>query len=130
MRKNIILKMNNKSENFYNYMGKFFGSRLVQNKINDRVYDDPNKEWYVLLEEGKPVAFVAMAENTIKNVYSLNNEQLERLLKCVKKDIKVQTSVVPKVYLDTYKKLDFEIYDENKYKNFVTIGESKEGCRV
>ena len=130
MRKNMVLKMNNKSDNFYNYMGKFFGSRLVQNKINDRVYDDPNKEWYVLLEEEKPVAFLSMVENTMKNVYSLKDEQLERLLKCVKKDVNIQTSVVPKVYLDTYKKLDFQIYDESTYKNFVVIGGSTEGCRV
>lgn len=129
MRKNMILKMNNKSENFYNYMGKFFGSRLVQNKINDRVYDDPNKEWYILLEEEKPVAFLSLIDNTIKNVYSLKDEQLEKLLKGVKKDINLQMSILPKVYLDTYKKLDFEIFDDKTYKNFVVVGK-KEGCNV
>lgn len=129
MRKNMILKMNNKSENFYNYMGKFFGSRLVQNKINDRVYDDPNKEWYILLEEEKPVAFLSLIDNTIKNVYSLKDEQLEKLLKGVKKDINIHMSILPKVYLDTYKKLDFEIFDDKTYKNFVVVGK-KEGCNV
>lgn len=129
MRKNMILKMNNKSENFYNYMGKFFGSRLVQNKINDRVYDDPNKEWYILVEEEKPVAFLSLIDNTIKNVYSLKDEQLEKLLKGVKKDINLQMSILPKVYLDTYKKLDFEIFDDKTYKNFVVVGK-KEGCNV
>ena len=129
MRKNMILKMNNKSENFYNYMGKFFGSRLVQNKINDRVYDDPNKEWYILLEEEKPVAFLSLIDNTIKNVYSLKDEQLEKLLKGVTKDINIHMSILPKVYLDTYKKLDFEIFDDKTYKNFVVVGK-KEGCNV
>lgn len=130
MKKNIVLKMNNKSEDFYNYMGKFFGSRLVQNKINDRVYDDPNKEWYVLMEEGKSVAFLSVVDRVIKNIYALNDEQLEQLLEKFKKDMKnIEESIVPKVYLEIYKKLGFNIVDEISYKNFVVI-ERKEVCKI
>mgnify|MGYP003292759025 FL=1 len=57
----MILKMDNKSKDFYNIMGKFFGSRIVQNKTNDRIYDDNNKEWYVYLENKNPVAFVSIS---------------------------------------------------------------------
>ena len=39
----MIIKMTNKDENFYQYMGKFFGSRLVERQTNDRIYDDDNK---------------------------------------------------------------------------------------
>ena len=39
----MILKLTNKDEKFYEYMGKFFGSRLVQRQTNDRIYDDPDK---------------------------------------------------------------------------------------
>lgn len=129
MKKDIILKMNNKANDFYNYMGRFFGSRLVQNKIKDRVYDDPNKEWYVLVEDGKPVAFLSLTDNTIKNIYGLSNEQVEKLLKGIKKEVNIQMSILPKVYLEIYKKLNFEIFDEESYKNFVVIG-SKKGCKV
>lgn len=130
MKKNLVLKMNNKTEEFYNYMGRFFGSRIVQNKINDRVYDDPNKEWYVLMEEEKSVAFCSMTDHVIKNIYALNDEQIEELLKVVKRSEKnIQESIVPKVYLDTYKKMNFDIIDDKEYKNFVVIA-SKEGSRV
>ena len=35
--------MINKDEKFYQYMGKFFGSRLVEKQTNDRIYDDNGK---------------------------------------------------------------------------------------
>lgn len=129
MRRNRILKINNKMDCFYYYMGRFFGSRIVQNKIKDRVYDDANKEWYVLIEGGKPVAFLSMTDEAIKNVYGLTNEHLEELLKSVKKDLNIQMSILPKVYLEIYKKLNFEILDEETYKNFVVIS-SKESGKV
>ena len=129
MKRNIILRLNNKSENFYSYMGRFFGSRLVQNKTNDRVYDDPNKEWYILLEEDKPVAFVSMIKDTIKNLYAFKDEQLEELLTGIKKETVIGESVVPKVYISTYKNANLKIYDEDSYKNFVVIG-SEEGSIV
>ena len=125
MKGNIILKLNNKSANFYNYMGKFFGSRVVQNKIHDRIYDDSNKIWYLLLEEDKPVAFVSMIGNSIKNLYATKDEQLERLLNAIIQKTEIEYSIVPNVYIEIYKKADLKIYDENKYKNFVVIG-SKE----
>ncbi len=125
MKGNIILKLNNKSDNFYNYMGKFFGSRVVQNKIHDRIYDDANKIWYLLLEEDKPVAFVSMTGNSIKNLYASKDEQLERLLNAILQKTEIDYSIVPNVYIETYKKVDLKIYDEKKYKNFMVIG-SKE----
>ena len=128
MKRSLILKLNNKSENFYSYMGRFFGSRLVQNKINDRIYDDSNKEWYILLEEDKPVAFVSMVKDTIKNLYSFKDEQLEELLKGLQQEVKISESVVPKVFMSAYKKAKLKIYDENSYKNFLVIG-SEEGSR-
>ncbi len=45
----MIVKMDNKSKDFYNIMGKFFGSRIVENKTNDRIYDDNNKSWYIYI---------------------------------------------------------------------------------
>ena len=121
-----VLKMNNKSDNFYLYMGRFFGSRVIQNKLNDRIFDDSNKEWYILLEEDKPVAFVSLVGKTIKNVYSARDEQLEYLLNELKNEVSITDSIVPTLYLDTYKKVGLIVSEEGKYKNFVMVG-SKEG---
>ena len=44
----MIIKMTNKDEKFYEYMGRLFGSRLVEKQTNDRIYDDDSKEWYII----------------------------------------------------------------------------------
>ena len=44
--------MDNKQENFYTYMGKVFGSRIVQKQTNDRIYDD--------IDAGEPYHFVQL----------------------------------------------------------------------
>ena len=72
--------MDNKSKDFYNIMGRFFGSRIVENKTNDRIYDDNNKEWYIYLDNNSPVAFVSISSDVIKNIYSINNDFLIELL--------------------------------------------------
>ena len=43
----MIVKLKNTDEKFYQYMGKFFGSRLVERQTNDRIYDDASKVWYI-----------------------------------------------------------------------------------
>ena len=62
----MVIKMTNKHQNFYQYMGKFFGSRLVERQTNDRIYDDDSKEWYIFLEKEKVMAFVSVSKNVIK----------------------------------------------------------------
>lgn len=99
----MIIKMTNKEENFYNYMGRFFGSRIVQTETKDRVYDDNNKTWYIYLNEDiKPCAFVSVSDNVIKNVYSVNDNYLKKLLLSVKNDISIAPSIVTKIYEDIY----------------------------
>ncbi len=117
----MILKMNNKSNNFYQYMGKFFGSRIVQSEINDRIYDDSYKDWYIYLKNDNAVAFISIHNNTIKNIYSTSNAYLIELLTEVKNTITILSSIVPKIYLDVYKACNLHIDEDNKYKNFVTI---------
>ena len=65
---NSIKKINNKTENFYQYMGKFFGSRLVEKQTSDRIYDDDKKDWYVYIENDNVIAFVSIQNKIIKNV--------------------------------------------------------------
>lgn len=114
--------MTNKSEKFYDYMGKAFGSRIIQSETNDRIYDDNNKEWYVYIKEDNVVAFVSICENTIKNIYSSKGIFLEELLLELKKDYKILPSIVTKKYEDIYIKCNFKILDSVGYKNFIKIG--------
>ena len=116
----MILKMDNKSKDFYNIMGRFFGSRIVQNKTNDRIYDDNNKEWYVYLDKKNPVAFVSIVSGVIKNVYSIKDEFLIELLTQVSKTVKIEDSIVTSAYYDVYNSCGF-ICDDNGYKNFIRI---------
>lgn len=117
----MILRMNNKAEHFYEYMGKIFGSRIIEKQTNDRIYDDNNKEWYLLLEEDRVVAFVSLSEQKIKNIYAMKEQCLEELLKQIQKEVKIQPSIVTNSYIEIYKKCGFEINDSYGYRNFILI---------
>ena len=121
MEKEKILKLTNQSKGFYEYMGRFFGSRLVQNQINDRIYDDSNKVWYIYCINDKVVAFVSMVNETIKNLYGVKDEYLKTLLDNIKKEVKIDISIVPIIYKEIYEKSGFTVGEEGNYKNFVTI---------
>lgn len=117
----MVIKMTNKSEKFYKYMGKIFGSRLIEKETNDRIYDDDNKIWYMYIEEKKVKAFVSINENVIKNIYTTKDEYLEEILKKIIKEIPVTYSIVPNKYIDVYKKSGLLVSQNANYKNFVTI---------
>lgn len=117
----MILKMNNKSKDFYNIMGKFFGSRIVQNETNDRIYDDNSKEWYVYIDNDAPVAFVSIASNVIKNVYSIKDDFLIELLQHITKEISIKDSIVTKTYSNTYAASGLVVDESSEYKNFIRI---------
>ena len=116
----MILKITNKNVKFYQYMGKFFGSRIVQKETNDRIYDDPDKIWYVYINKDVSVGFVSIKDNIIKNIYAINSDYIYDLLLEVQKDISIAPSTITNLYLDIYQKCSFHILNNN-YKNFVTI---------
>ncbi len=126
----MIIKMTNKDEKFYEYMGKYFGSRLVEKQTNDRIYDDDSKQWYIYIEENKVVAFVSVAKNIIKNIYTTKEKYLEEILKKVKKENNITYSIVTKYYAETYKKCGFKIDENNEYRNFITIYTEKEKAAI
>ncbi len=113
--------MNNKSKDFYNIMGRFFGSRIVENKTNDRIYDDNNKEWYVYVDNDSPVAFVSIVSGVIKNIYSIKDDFLIELLTHISKETKIKDSIVTNAYSDVYNTCGFISTDDNGYKNFIRI---------
>lgn len=116
----MIIKLTNKSKNFYSHLGRIFGSREVERKTGDRFYDDDDKVWYVYYYRGKPDTFVSVQKNVIKNVWSENKEHLRDVLKEIKNKENVKTSVVPIVYKDVYQEAGFEILG-NGYRNFIKI---------
>lgn len=117
----MIVKVTNKNENFYQYMGKIFGSRLIEKQTNDRIYDDDNKLWYLFLEENKVMAFVSISKNVIKNIYTTKNKYLEEILEKVKQENIITYSIVTKYYLSTYEKAGFKVSKNQDYKNFTII---------
>lgn len=117
----MIIKLKNTDEKFYQYMGKFFGSRLVEKQTNDRIYDDSDKEWYIYLEGKKAVAFVSIQKNVIKNIYTTKQEYLEKLLERIKRENKITNSIVTNTYKDLYERCGFLLDNNSNYKNFVTI---------
>ena len=117
----MIVKMTNKDENFYQYMGKFFGSRLVEKQTNDRIYDDDSKEWYIYIEQGKVMAFVSILKNVIKNLYTTKDKYLEEILIQIQKENTITYSIVSNQYREIYEKSGFKIGKNQDYKNFVTI---------
>ena len=119
----MIIKTNNKEEDFYSYMGKMFGSRIVQRQINDRIYDDNDKEWYLYVEDNRVVAFASIASDTIKNVYTIKDNYLVEILKRIRKENKIKESIVPNIYKELYKKAGFKINTMNTLKNFIMIYE-------
>ncbi len=119
-----MIKITNQDEKFYLYMGKFFGSRLVERQTNDRIYDDDNKVWYLYLEGEKVKAFVSVSKNVIKNIYTMKDEYLEEILNQIQQEIVITSSIVTNCYIEIYKKCGFSIKNE-MYKNFVTIYKEK-----
>ena len=117
----MIVKLTNKDESFYQHMGKFFGSRLVEKQINDRIYDDDKKEWYVYIENDNVIAFVSIQNKVLKNIYCYKEECLVELLNEVSKKEQIDTSILTNKYIDVYKKSGFDVVDNEIYKNFVMI---------
>ncbi len=122
----MVIKMTNKDKRFYQYMGKFFGSRIIEKQTNDRIYDDNDKEWYIYIEEDKVMAFISISHRKIKNIYAIKEKYLEELLEEIKNENNITYSIVTNSYEEIYKKCGFKVYKDNTYKNFVTIYMEKE----
>lgn len=123
----MIIKINNKDEKFYQYMGKFFGSRSVERQINDRIYDDDKKEWYLYIKDKSVMAFVSVQNKIIKNTYCYKEEYLEEIFEYIKKEEKnnekIGSSILTRRYMEVYKRCGFQVVDNETYKNFVMIYE-------
>lgn len=114
--------MTNKDANFYIYMGRFFGSRIVQTETKDRIYDDNNKLWYIYVDtDNKPYGFISICDNVIKNIYSSNENYLKELLEQLLQDFNISPSIVTKLYEKLYEECGLKINYLDNYKHFVMI---------
>ncbi len=87
-----VLKMNRKSERFYEILGPVFGSRIIEQETHDRFYDDPEKEWYVI--PGMGAASVKFGQ--IKNFWAADEMAAGCLLDAMKQEHNALRGVVPK----------------------------------
>lgn len=118
----MIVKMTNKDDDFYSYMGKFLGSRIVQTETKDRIYDDNNKTWYIYLDKNeRACAFISVHNDVIKNVYSSNDNYLKELILEIKKDFVIKDSIVTNIYQNVYLDCDLQIIRLDNYKHFIMI---------
>lgn len=118
----MIVKMTNKDDNFYSYMGRFFGSRIVQTETKDRIYDDNNKIWYIYLDKNeRSSAFISVHNSVIKNVYSSNDTYLKELILEIKNDFVIKDSIVTNVYENVYLDCGLQIIHLDNYKHFIMI---------
>lgn len=115
----MIIKITNKSKNFYAHLGRVFGSREIERLTNDKAYDDDGKDWYVYYKRGTPVVFVSVIDGVIKNVWGEDRKRLVDVLKKIKTDLPIKNSVVTKYFEDEYIKAGFTV--ENKSRNFINI---------
>ncbi|CAM3889172.1 hypothetical protein COLU111180_12690 [Cohnella lubricantis] len=49
-------QINNEHPRFYELLGWFFGSREVARELGMPIYDDPNREWIVVVADKYPIA--------------------------------------------------------------------------
>lgn len=113
----MLKRMINTDKDFYNYMGRIFGSREVQRKTSDRIYDDNGKEWIMEIEKNIVVAVLSIKDSTIKNVYAEDLDSLVKILEEVYSE--VNKGIVTREYKNEYVSAGYKIIEEKK--NFLTI---------
>lgn len=110
-------RMINTDKDFYKYMGNIFGSREVQRKTSDRIYDDNGKEWIMKIEKNAVIAVASVKDSVIKNVYAKDTNSLVEILEEIY--LEVDTGTVTRIYQKEYVSAGYKIVEEKK--NFLTI---------
>lgn len=114
-----ITTLTNRDKKFYSLIGKIFGSRLIERETKDRIYDDDDKEWYVVVQLKEVVAFVSVKNRKIKNLFCFQGHEqvLEFILEYLYPSI--LDGIVTKKYYELYKKCGYIVSEYQS--NFVKI---------
>lgn len=118
----MIKRMINTDKDFYKYMGQIFGSREVQRKTFDRIYDDSGKEWIAKIEKNAIIAVVSVKDSLVKNVYAEDTNSLAEILKEIY--LEVDTGTVTKIYRKEYISAGYKIVEEKKNFLISVVSES------
>jgi hypothetical protein len=70
-----IMKINSTHIDFYNYMGRVFGSRFIERQVGLKIYDDADKEWVIALKDGAIIGFCSLRTNTISDCFVFPNHR-------------------------------------------------------
>lgn len=66
-----VSELKRESENFYQLMGKYFGSRQVAKEVGINVYDDYDKTWFVAYDNNLMCGFASVRKGLISDCYVL-----------------------------------------------------------
>lgn len=85
----IFVEETNKNRpDFYQLMGKFFGSRKVAAEVGINIYDDDDKRWFVAFD-GQLVGFASLRKNLISDCYVLPEYRNKGIFTCILRSIQV-----------------------------------------
>lgn len=68
-----IKVMTNKDEDFYKYMGPFFGSRKVAKELGMPLWDDDERTWIIAFDNDKVVGFCSFVKHKSQNKATLKS---------------------------------------------------------
>jgi len=103
-----IVEMNSGNIDFYNYMGRVFGSRFIEKQVGLKIYDDANKQWVLALQDNVIIGFCSLQANTVSDCFvypnyrnrGVFNSMLDMLIKADKSYRAVCTKMSVRAFLN------------------------------
>ncbi|WP_064615495.1 hypothetical protein [Streptobacillus moniliformis] len=115
----MIKRIDNRHKDFYKLFGPIFGSRYIENKTKDRIYDDDFKNWVFFIRNKKIIAFLSMKNNQIKNAW--HEPECEKELELLLKDVyhEINGGIVSIIFSKSFEKTNY--ITEKVSPNFIKI---------
>jgi hypothetical protein len=83
-----VEEINRNRPDFYQLMGRFFGSRSVAAEVGINIYDDHDKRWFVAFDGGL-VGFASLRKALISDCYVLPEKRNQKVFTCILRSIQV-----------------------------------------
>lgn len=110
-----ILRLERNDQDFYDYMGPVFGSRIIEREAGDRFYDDPDKVWYVLPNRGA----ASVKHGLLRNFWAADDETADMLVEALRADNPHLSGVAPRQYEKAFADAGFQVSEH--HKNFIEV---------
>jgi hypothetical protein len=72
-----IWQISNTDDNFYELMGRVFGSRFIEKQVGLKIYDDSNKQWVITTINDDVIGFCSLQASTISDCFVYPNYRLQ-----------------------------------------------------